>query len=219
MASAKINNRGQGSKVDHNSNAQPLSPKQKHEVSIDQHVRPGIIIHPLGPVKGRILQHLAMSLQQCCQMPCSVGKLLENPAYARDPVRLQNCCRRILQRLQRYGSSECWRILAVTESDLFMPALKYVFGAAQMEGKCAVISLHRLRPEYYEEVEDESLLLERLVKTALHELGHSLGLIHCRRRTCVMYSSTRIRDTDAKMAEFCPTCRELFKWRLKNEIS
>ncbi len=106
--------------------------------------------------------------------------------------------------------------MAVTEADLFIPVLKYVFGAAQMEGKCAVISLHRLRSEHYDEDENESLLLERLLKTALHELGHSLGLTHCRRRTCVMYSSTRIHDTDTKMAEFCPTCRELFRWRLGN---
>jgi len=33
-----------------------------------------------------------------------------------------------------------------------------------------------------------------------------------------MYSSTRIDDTDAKMADFCPTCRELFRWRLQGTV-
>jgi archaemetzincin len=60
-----------------------------------------------------------------------------------------------------------------------------------------------------------ALLYQRVAKTALHELGHSAGLTHCRRRTCVMYSSTRIQDTDAKTAEFCATCRELFRKSLE----
>ncbi|MEJ2364951.1 MAG: archaemetzincin family Zn-dependent metalloprotease [Deltaproteobacteria bacterium] len=176
---------------------------------------PGVIIRPLGQVSASILQHLAISVQDRCQIPCLVGEPMENPAYAQDPDREQYSCKPILQRLHRYCSPHSWRVLAVTEKDLFVPILKYVFGAAQIEGRCAVISLHRLRPQFYGDEEDEQLLLERLVKTALHELGHSLGLTHCRRRTCVMYSSTRIDDTDAKMADFCPTCRELFRWRLQ----
>jgi archaemetzincin len=177
--------------------------------------QPGVIIRPLGPVPTRILQHLATIVQDCCQISCLVGEPMENPDYAQDPEREQYSCKRILQRLHRYCSPHSWRVLAVTEKDLFVPILKYVFGAAQMEGRCAVISLHRLRPQFYGDDEDEQVLLARLVKTALHELGHSLGLTHCRRRTCVMYSSTRIDDTDAKMADFCPTCRELFRWRLQ----
>ena len=179
---------------------------------------PGVIIHPLGPVPARLLQHLAISVQDRCQISCLVGEPMENPGYAQDPEREQYSCKRILQRLQSCCSPHSWRVLAVTEIDLFVPILKYVFGAAQMEGRCAVISLHRLRPQFYGDEENEQLLLERLVKTALHELGHSLGLTHCRRRTCVMYSSTRIDDTDAKMADFCPTCQELFRWRLQGAI-
>ena len=179
---------------------------------------PAVVIYPLGPVPARILQHLAISVQDLCQISCLVGEPMENPAYAQDPEREQYSCKPILQRLHHSCSSHSCRVLAVTEKDLFVPILKYVFGAAQMEGRCAVISLHRLRPQFYGDKEDEQLLLERLVKTALHELGHSLGLTHCRRRTCVMYSSTRIDDTDAKMADFCPACRELFHWHLQEEV-
>ena len=175
---------------------------------------PGLVIRPLGPIPPRILQHLAMSVQDRCELSCVVGEPMENPRYAQDPERKQYNCQHILPRLLHCCSPHPWRVLAVTDVDLFVPILKYVFGAAQMESGCAVISLHRLRPQFYGDEEDEQLLLERLVKTAIHELGHSLGLTHCRRRTCVMYSSTRIDDTDAKMADFCPTCRELFHWRL-----
>ena len=177
-----------------------------------------VIIRPLGPVPARILQHLAINVQDRCQLSCLVGDPLENPGYAQDLERQQYDCKRILSRLHQCCSPHSWWVLAVTEFDLFVPILKYVFGAAEMEGRCAVISLHRLRPQFYGDREDEQLLRERLVKTAIHELGHSLGLTHCRRRTCVMYSSTRIDDTDGKMADFCPTCRELFRWRLQGQV-
>jgi archaemetzincin len=58
-------------------------------------------------------------------------------------------------------------------------------------------------------------LVVRAQKTALHEIGHSLGLTHCRDRRCVMYSSTRIADTDFKQSHYCPTCLELFTWHLE----
>ncbi|MFP3869502.1 MAG: archaemetzincin family Zn-dependent metalloprotease [Syntrophobacteria bacterium] len=185
----------------------------------DTDPRPGVIICPLGLVDGSILLHLGSRIQQCCQVRCSVGESLENPAYAFDREREQHCCKRILRRLDHYDSPQFRRVLAVTEADLFIPILRYVFGAAQMGGRCAVVSMHRLRPQYYGDKDDQRLFLDRLVKTALHELGHSLGLTHCQRRTCVMYSSSRIQDTDAKMADFCPTCRELFRWRLATEMT
>jgi archaemetzincin len=181
-------------------------------MDMEQDPRPGVIIYPLGPVEHHILCHLAATVHQSCQLSCTVDEQLQNPSYAYDPVRDQYCCRRILQWLERRCSPRAWRVLAVTEADLFVLVFKYVFGAARMEGRCAVISLHRLRPQFYGEKENVPLLLARVTKTALHELGHSIGLTHCRRRTCVMYSSTKIRDTDAKTGEFCPTCRELFRW-------
>ena len=177
---------------------------------MEQEPQPHVIIHPLGPLDERILSHLAATVQRACQLPCTIDRALQNPSYAYDPVRGQYCCQRILQWLERCCSPHPWQVLAVTEVDLFILVFKYVFGAARIKGRCAVISLNRLRPQYYGDEENTALFLERVAKTALHELGHSAGLTHCRKRTCVMYSSTRIQDTDVKTAEFCATCRELF---------
>jgi archaemetzincin len=105
--------------------------------------------------------------------------------------------------------------MGVTTVDLFVPILKFVFGLAQIDGPCSIISTHRLRPEFHDSTPDRDLFLARIEKTALHELGHGLGLTHCRDRRCAMYSSTRIQDTDFKRADFCPTCAELFRWHLE----
>ena len=50
-----------------------------------------------------------------------------------------------MQPLARPGA----RLLAVTSLDLYVPVLTFVFGEAQLSGSCAVVSLHRLREEFY----------------------------------------------------------------------
>jgi archaemetzincin len=99
------------------------------------------------------------------------------------------------------------RILAVTSVDLFIPVLTFVFGEAQVGGRAAVVSLHRLRAEAYGLPADEPLLAERLAKEAIHELGHTRGLLHCPDLDCVMHASTYVEEIDLKPASFCRTCR------------
>jgi DNA-binding NtrC family response regulator len=47
----------------------------------------------------------------------------------------------------------------------------------------------------------------RLVKEAVHELGHTYGLVHCNRARCVMTSSTYVENIDLKSAQLCDRCR------------
>lgn len=93
-------------------------------------------------------------------------------------------------------------VLAVTDYDLYAGDLNFVFGMAQNPGKAAVISLHRLRWGA-----DEAAFRARAVKEAIHELGHALGLGHCRTPTCVMRFSDSLADTDRKGPMMCPACR------------
>ena len=98
------------------------------------------------------------------------------------------------------------RLLGVTGVDLFVPVLTFVFGEAQLGGRAAVVSLQRLRAEAYGMPADAKLLQERLLKEAVHELGHVEGLVHCTDPACVMRASTYVEQVDAKRAEFCDEC-------------
>lgn len=171
-------------------------------------------ICPVGFVKQDILLHVAECVKACCGLTCRISSPIGNPEYAYDEARQQYNSKAIIKRLLKVCSPDSFKIIGITRVDLYVPVLKYVFGLAQMEGRCSVVSLHRLRPRFYEEPQDQALLMARVEKTALHELGHSLGLTHCRDRFCVMHSSVRIEDTDTKQPRFCPTCFELFKWFL-----
>ena len=101
------------------------------------------------------------------------------------------------------------RVLGVTSVDLFTPVLTYVFGEAQLKGRAAVVSCHRLRPEAYGLPPDPELLFERLHKEAVHELGHTHGLLHCPNVGCVMRASSYAEEIELKRAAFCPACRAL----------
>jgi archaemetzincin len=71
-----------------------------------------------------------------------------------------------------------------------------------------VIALPRLRAGALGEAADSSLFRQRVTKEAVHELGHTYGLVHCPNRRCVMAFSNSLHDTDVKSLEFCPICRE-----------
>ena len=101
------------------------------------------------------------------------------------------------------------KVLGVVNVDLFIPILTFVFGEAQLRGIGSVISLHRLNNKFYGLPEDRVLLTERLVKEAIHELGHNFGLIHCNNQRCVMKSSTYVEEVDQKSEEMCSRCQEL----------
>ena len=129
-----------------------------------------------------------------------------DPEEAFDGSRAQYHSTRILAMLLDGPGERFERVLAVTGVDLFIPILTYVFGEAQLSGKAAVASVQRLRPEAYGLAPDRVLLLGRLVKEAVHELGHTHGLLHCTDAGCVMRSSTYVEEIDLKGPEFCEAC-------------
>jgi archaemetzincin len=100
-------------------------------------------------------------------------------------------------------------ILGVTNVDLTVPGLNFVFGLADSGSRCAIVSLARLYPEYYGQPRNPGLFKARTLKEAVHELGHLLGLGHCPDPACIMFFSNTLADTDRKGPGFCRCCREL----------
>lgn len=139
---------------------------------------------------------------------------MELPAadFAFDGRRNQYASTPLLEMLQRQCPADAVRLVGVTERDLFIPVLTFVFGHAQLGGRVALVSLARLRQEFYGLEADADVFLERARKEALHEAGHTFGLVHCAEPACAMSLSTRVQQIDRKRAEFCPAClRKLSK--------
>ena len=122
------------------------------------------------------------------------------------PERGQYNATLILAHLLRHLPEADAKIVGLTNVDLFIPVLTFVFGQAQLDGPGAVVSTYRLRNEYYGLPSSPALLYDRTVKEIVHELGHTFGLVHCRDYSCVMHASTYVEEVDLKEARFCADC-------------
>ena len=165
-----------------------------------------ISLMPIGAVDRALLEPLAEALTRRLRVACSIQPGALEPDFAFNPLRRQYHSTEILKKILGRPTSEAWKVLGVTEIDLYIPVLTFVFGEAQLLNGGAVVSSHRLRQEFYGMPADVPLLNERLLKESLHELGHTYGLRHCSDYTCVMSSSNGVERIDLKSAEFCPAC-------------
>ncbi len=133
--------------------------------------------------------------------------ILTLPGGALNPARGQYNGSEVLSLVQEYCRTlEVDRVLGVADVDLYVPGLNFVFGVAGSHG-AAIISLFRLRPEFYSGPSNQELFLERAAKEAVHEIGHTLSLGHCQNPECVMFFSNSILDTDRKKPDFCVQCK------------
>lgn len=130
-----------------------------------------------------------------------------DPEIAFDASRGQYNSRVLLAQLLRHAPDDSTRVLGVTGLDLFIPVLTYVFGEAQLGGRVAVVSTHRLDNALYGLPAEQDLLFERLVKESIHELGHTFNLVHCHDSACVMTSSMQVDGVDIKSDRFCSRCQ------------
>jgi archaemetzincin len=136
-----------------------------------------------------------------------------------DPNRVQYNSSLILRQLITKPPLDAEKILGVLGVDLFIPILTFVFGEAQLKGIGAVVSTHRLHNRFYGLPENRDVTTYRLLKEAVHELGHTFGLIHCSQPKCVMNSSTYVENIDQKSAELCPLCQKSIKIEKSHSVN
>jgi archaemetzincin len=149
-----------------------------------------------------------------------VARRMPIPEEAFDEDRQQYLSNFLLGKVQTYagGKKKLDRVLGVANVDICAQELNFVFGEAEHPGKAALISMWRLRPEFYGKTPNTELLIERATKEAVHEIGHTLGLQHCSNPFCVMYFSNSIFETDRKQSLFCSKCQSKIENTEKNKV-
>lgn len=190
-----------------------------------------IKIISIGKIKEEILEYLKEKLMEKFGMKVEIGEFLENPDYAYNPKRKQYSSEAILKNIisRKIADEVILGIvdvdlytLGIVDVDLYTPGLKStligglksIFGIAAPLAKVAIVSLTRLREEFYRLPKNKNLFKERVLKASIHELGHIFGLGHCLNPKCVMYFCNTLADIDQKNSSFCFNCQNFLS---KNE--
>ncbi len=160
----------------------------------------------MGAIDDDILQWLRNDLRDYLDIPVKTMGVLSIPEVSLLKNRNQYHSTVILKEILGEVPPDARKILGLIDRDLCIPILTFVFGEAQLGGTASLVSLARLRQEFYGLPPDPSLFRERLYKECLHELGHNFGLIHCHARECVMYLSNTVMDVDRKERTYCRDC-------------
>jgi archaemetzincin len=164
-----------------------------------------ITLKPLGNIADEIIERLKDEVGGIFHCPVEMKAGFSDLAQAYNPERKQYFSSKLLASLKKSEGEE--RVVGIADVDLYVPRLNFVFGEADVVSGTAIVSLCRLRSEYYGLTPDEALFLERATKEIVHELGHTFGLVHCPDSKCVMHFSNSLADTDLKEALFCNKCR------------
>lgn len=161
---------------------------------------------PVGDVERSLLDVARLAILRELKMACRDGIPAINASFAFHPERGQYHSTLLLDHISKIDTGDDL-VIAVTPVDLFIPILTFVFGEAQLGGRAAIVSYHRLSQPFYGLPEDRFILGDRLAKEVVHELGHTLSLTHCDDYECVMASSYAVEWLDLKGRALCDNCR------------
>lgn len=154
-----------------------------------------IQLQPLGKVDLELVKWLAKELEKKFATEVRILPPEKIPETCFDNTRKQFNSTCILY---SYRAKE--KTLLVTSEDIYADHMNFVFGEAEILGKRAIVSYYRLRTQ------DEEIFKQRVLKEAVHELGHVFGLKHCKNPGCVMNFSSCVLEVDKKTSSFCSRC-------------
>ena len=164
-----------------------------------------IRIVSIGHPDAGLVDAAAVALTRELGVPCRVAPGALDPAVAFHSERNQYHSTMLLEAMARASGEEL--TVGIAGVDLYIPILTFVFGEAKLGGGRALVSYHRLLPEFYGLPRDNALAATRTAKEAVHEAGHALGVTHCDDYRCVMAASHSVEWLDLKGSAFCADCR------------
>lgn len=103
------------------------------------------------------------------------------------------------------------RVLGLAGVELKADTQPLVYGLAEVNGRTAVFST---RPFWGGGLAAEESI-DRLAAAVLHELAHTLGMVHCRNRGCLMNATHEPAVMRQLTPRFCQACARSWELRVR----
>ena len=173
---------------------------------MDIYTQHSIVISPIGNFGPELTEPVKKEIYRIFGFPALIIPVLEDVDFAFDSGRNQYHSTSILQQLEKSAPSFAMKVIAVTKVDLFIPILTHVYGEAQLGGKACVVSTYRLKDQI-SAAHPGVIFTQRIIKEAIHELGHTFNLRHCKEHVCIMHYCRTEIDVDRKSDQLCRYCK------------
>lgn len=177
-----------------------------------------IVVLPIGKVPESALDAVSDSISLYFNHHTRILSPLRTPQCAFDEQRRQYNAATIIRTLESINFEDDAKVVAIVNVDLFIPIFTHVMGEAQEGGKFALVSMYRLMKGGVGNRPSTSKILKRLVKVALHELGHLFDVVHCADEKCLMHFAGNIQDIDHIMLNFCTYCERYLEASMKRHL-
>jgi archaemetzincin len=164
-----------------------------------------ILISPVGELSIELMDAVTAEIQQVFGFSTETSPILQDLTFALDDKRNQYHSTKILDQLAANAPTNAVRVLAIAQVDLFIPILTHVYGEAQLGGTACIVSTYRLN-EGRSGINISQKYIDRIVKEAIHEVGHTFNLRHCPEPTCIMHYCRNEEDVDRKSDQLCRYC-------------
>ena len=103
-------------------------------------------------------------------------------------------------------------IVAITKLPIYSSSnnnIIFLFGDANINHGCSIVSTLLLKEQFYKRKRDRSLYDLRIQKELIHEVGHLVfGPGHCKNNKCVMSFAKSVEEIDRKYIGLCRECQE-----------
>jgi archaemetzincin len=168
----------------------------------------GVDLLTLDAFPDDLAQDLVAQLSRRVSVPC---RLLDGHEPSELPWiqgRDQADADKLLAQLEERAGADGTVLVGMTQVDLGNPIFTFFFGRARQHGRAALVSLARLAPGFYGLPDDRALTIRRATLEIVHELGHVIGLPHCRDFACVMHFAATVESIDTRGSGLCGRCAE-----------
>jgi len=165
-----------------------------------------IILVIISNIDSRYVTALKAILETTFDRGVEISYQIGDLKYAYDHTRNQYLSPRLLSRLRRIKKASNDKLMAVTNLDLYSPGYDFIYGEADVKAGLATLSINRLMGSTADGLPDTCLFTERIIREAVHEVGHLYGLVHCKNPKCVLRTCTCAAEVDEAGNGLCDGC-------------